>query len=128
VKLTFKKCSERFRSSTPLEDLVSIYNTADIFCITSEYEGFGAPPTEAMACGVPVISSNVTSLPEVCEGAALFSDPFDVQTFADYIELLATDNDERSRLRQLGLAKAQTYNWTNSAQKILNVLVQSSRR
>lgn len=115
-------------STIGLDDLVDIYKGASQFCITSEYEGFGAPPTEAMACGVPVLTSNSTALPEVCGNAALYSDPFDYKSFAHFMNLLDTDQYIRSQLISLGLEKAKHYNWSNTARSILSVLRLSARK
>ncbi len=67
-----------FTDFIPLEDLPIFYNACEFLVYPSFYEGFGLPPLEAMACGVPVIASNVTSLPEVCRNSAILIDPNDI--------------------------------------------------
>ncbi|MFA6250783.1 MAG: glycosyltransferase family 1 protein [Candidatus Shapirobacteria bacterium] len=113
--------------AVPVDDLVAIYSGASIFAITSLYEGFGFPPLEAMACGVPVVSSNVTSLPEVCGDCALYADPKDPLTFTDQLDLLARDDSLRSELAVLGADHVQQFTWAKSARLTLDVLLKSTR-
>lgn len=83
-------------------DKAAIYQQADLFVFPSLYEGFGMPVLEAMAAGVPVVTSNVSSFPEVAGDAALLADPLDVPALADSMQRLLLDND----LRQTVLPKA----------------------
>ena len=80
----------------PKEDLPSLYSQAQAFVYPSLYEGFGLPILEAMACGVPVITSNISSLPEVGGEAALYIDPLDAHTLAEHLQLLAKDPNFRA--------------------------------
>ena len=73
----------RFLGFQPMETLAAFYRLARAFVFPSLYEGFGLPPLEAMACGAPVVTSNVSSLPEVAGGAALLVDPYDADAIAE---------------------------------------------
>lgn len=110
-------------SPVPIDDLVSLYNNAAIFAITSKYEGFGFPPLEAMACHVPVVASNAASIPEVCGGAALYADPNDSARFAIHFNRLVEDTVLRRRLIEEGDKQAAKFDWQITAKKTLAVLV-----
>ncbi len=111
----------------PVTDLVGMYNGASMFCITSQFEGFGLTPLEAMACGVPVISSDSSSLPEVCGNAALYAHVGDYLGFAERMNLLATDIELARRMTSLGLMQAAKYDWATTAQKTLDILQRVGR-
>jgi glycosyltransferase involved in cell wall biosynthesis len=93
----------------------------------SLYEGFGLPPLEAMACGTPVITSDVSSLPEVVGDAALRVNPLDVDNIASAIKNLWHDAALRSDLRARGLARAQTFTWEVTARLTLDVYTAALR-
>ncbi|MCH9038787.1 MAG: glycosyltransferase family 4 protein [Chloroflexi bacterium] len=101
------------------EDLPGLLRGAVAFVFPSMYEGFGLPVLEAMACGTPVIASNVTSLPEVMAGAGLLVDPTAPSTIADSMVEVSTDPDLRRRLSEQGKARAATYSWNASAKALL---------
>lgn len=103
------------------DELVALYNAADLFVYPSFYEGFGLPPLEAMACGTPVITSNVSSLPEVVGDAALTIDPFDVEALAHTIVRVLSDRDLQIRLSQQGLERAASFSWDMTARSILHI-------
>ena len=103
--------------------LVQIYSAADILVAPSLYEGFGMTVLEAMACGTPVISSNVTSLPEVAGDAAILVEPKDVQAIANAVCRLK-DDDYRNSLITKGLARVQKFTWENTAEQIIDVYKQ----
>ncbi|MEW6716689.1 MAG: glycosyltransferase family 1 protein [Chloroflexota bacterium] len=103
------------------QELPAYYNAADIFVFPSLYEGFGVPVIEAMACGTPVIASNVSSLPEVVGPAGLLVDPRSPQEFAEAIQRVLKDKDLAFTLRQRGLERAQNFTWEKTAQKTLEV-------
>ncbi len=93
----------------------------------SLYEGFGLPPLEAMACGAPVITSRVSSLPEVVGDAALLVDPLDVDALAGAIKDLWQDAALRADLRARGLARARTFTWEATARLTLDVYATALR-
>ena len=103
------------------EELANLYRGASCFIYPSLYEGFGLPPLEAMACGCPVVVSNVTSLPEVCKDAAHYVDPYDVENMAEGMYKVLVDEGMRQTLIQKGLQRAQLFNWEKSAQEHLKV-------
>lgn len=105
----------RFVGYVPAEDLPWWYNAAEVFVYPSLYEGFGLPPLEAMACGTPVITSEVSSLPEVVGQAALRVDPNDAGMLAQAMERALTDRELQDRLRTAGLAQARAFSWAKTA-------------
>ncbi len=104
------------------EDLPALYRQATMLVYPSLYEGFGLPPLEAMACGTPVATSRAASLPEVVGGAALLFDPLDVRDMVATLGRLMADRAERERLRDAGLAYAQRFDWTQTAQRLVTEL------
>lgn len=102
-------------------ELVTLYSMADIFAFPSFFEGFGMPPIEAMACGVPVITSNTSSLLEVVGDAAIPIDPHDIDALAHAITQLLEDEPLREELCQKGYQRVQHYTWEASARKMLAV-------
>ncbi|MGC8879274.1 MAG: glycosyltransferase family 4 protein, partial [Anaerolineae bacterium] len=107
--------------------LVALYSAVDAFVFPSLYEGFGLPVLEAMACGAPVIASNVASLPEVVGDAGILVDPTDVTALADAIWRALMDVELRERLRQQGLMRAREFSWQRCAQNTLAVYQQIIR-
>jgi glycosyltransferase involved in cell wall biosynthesis len=97
------------------EDLPVLYNLADLFVLPSLYEGFGLPPLEAMACGIPVIASDVSSLPEVLGDAAKMVDPLDVGALANVMHRVLSDEPLRRRMVGKGLARAARFTWRDAA-------------
>jgi glycosyltransferase involved in cell wall biosynthesis len=100
------------------QELPVLYRHALAFVYPSFAEGFGMPPLEAMASGLPVITSNTTALPEVVGDAGLTVDPFDDQTLAEAIERVCNDALLRQRLRQQGLDRSRQFTWTTAAQTL----------
>jgi glycosyltransferase involved in cell wall biosynthesis len=108
----------RFLGYLPEETLAVMYRLAGAFVFPSLYEGFGLPPLEAMASGTPVVTSNVSSLPEVAGDAAILVDPHDPHAIADGIYLLLTDERVRRELRTKGLARARQFSWEESVRRV----------
>jgi glycosyltransferase involved in cell wall biosynthesis len=103
------------------DDLPALYSAARVVAYPSTYEGFGLPILEAFACGTPVVTSNVSCLPEVAGGAALLADPTDVDALAAALHQAASDEALRARLIALGHARAVEFNWDKAAQQLLRI-------
>jgi glycosyltransferase involved in cell wall biosynthesis len=110
-----------FTGYVPFEDLPAIYNLGDFFAFPSLYEGFGLPVVEAMASGIPVLTSNTSSLGEIAGDAAETINPLDTDAMADAIRRLASDGDLRRERSQLGLQRARSFSWTQTAREMLAV-------
>lgn len=108
-----------YRTDSELKEL---FKRTALFVFPSFYEGFGLPPLEAMASGVPVISSKTTSLPEVCGDAALYVDPYDENDIADKMRSMLSDPALRSRYRQKGLDHVKQFTWERTAQRFVEVM------
>ncbi len=101
------------------DDLPALYSAADLLAFPSLYEGFGLPLLEAMACGVPVLSSDASSLPEVGgEGAALLLSPHDEAAWSAALIDLLGDDAARGRLRQAGFARSARFKWSAAARDL----------
>ena len=105
----------------PEEDLDALYRGATAFAYPALYEGFGLPVLEAMARGVPVITSNTSSLPEVAGAAALGVDPESVREIASAIEAIATDPALAEKLSARARARAERFSWDETARLTLQV-------
>jgi glycosyltransferase involved in cell wall biosynthesis len=105
----------------PENDLPALYSGALCFVYPSYFEGFGLPPLEAMKCGVPVITGDRTSLPEVVGDAGLLVDPFDVDALAAAISRLISDSSLRAELTAKGLERAKLFDWRETARQTLTV-------
>jgi len=103
------------------EDLPALYGGALLFVFPSLYEGFGLPVLEAMGCGVPVIASNTSALPEVAGEAALLVDPGDVEGMAAAMAAVVDSASLREHLRQKGFVRAQSFSWETTARKTLDL-------
>jgi len=103
------------------EDLPALYNAAEVFVFPSMFEGFGLPVIEAMACGTPVICSNVTALPEVAGEAAVLIDPRSAQGIAGALERVMSDERLRGELAEKGLARAGEFSWPRTAAQTLEI-------
>ena len=111
-----------FADSDADGDLSDVYRGALGFVFPSLYEGFGLPPLEAMACGIPVLTSRVCSLPEVVGDSGILVDPLDVEAIADGIRRLVQDSDLRAELRERGLLRAKEFSWDETARRTREVL------
>lgn len=105
----------------PAQDLHPLYCGARLFIYPSLYEGFGIPVLEAMACGVPVIASNTSSIPEVAGDAAYLIDPYDMEDMAQAMEKVLEDHDLAASLRAKGQERAKAFSWEKSARQTLEV-------
>lgn len=106
------------------DDLPAIYNLAAVVALPSLYEGFGLPILESMACGTPVLTSNISSMAEVGADAVVLVDPFDPANIADGLRRLLTNADLRQTLRTAGLARAREFSWARAGLETINVYEQ----
>lgn len=111
----------RLAGYVPDDDLPALYNGAAVFVYPSVYEGFGLQLAEAMACGVPVVSSNRTSLPEVLDGAGILVDPEEMDAMADAIDAVVFDDERAQAMRERGLAVVQGLSWARAARETVAV-------
>ena len=102
--------------------LPALYQLCDAFCYPSLYEGFGLPVLEAMHAGAPVVTSNVSSLPEVAGDAALLVDPRDTEAIRAALEHVLHDPAEHDRLRAAGRTRAASFSWETTAERTLRAL------
>lgn len=125
IKLDMGKCIDagwlRYLGYVPELDLPSLYQGAALFAYPSAYEGFGLPPIEAMASGVPTIVSNRSCLSEVTQGAAMVVDPDDTRDYANALERGLTDHAWRVQAINHGLAVAARYTWERCAEETKEV-------
>ena len=103
------------------EALLDIYNAADILIAPSLHEGFGMTLLEAMACGTPVITSNVSAMPEVVEDAGLLVDPTNSQEIANAVLTLHKDSTYYQKLVDKGLARVKSFTWEKTAEEIAQI-------
>jgi len=108
----------RFFGFVPHQTLAALYRMATVFAFPSLYEGFGLPPLEAMACGTPVVTSRISSLPEVVGDGALLVDPYSEEEIAVGITRVLDDEDLRRRLIERGLERAASFSWERSVRQI----------
>jgi glycosyltransferase involved in cell wall biosynthesis len=111
----------RFLGFVPIEVLRIFYDEAKVFAFPSLYEGFGLPPLEAMAHGTPVVTSNVTSLPEVVGNAAVLVNPENVFEIMRALHRVLTDKGLRDRMKERGYQQAAKFSWEKSVRRILEV-------
>lgn len=95
------------------------YNATELLVYPSFYEGFGLPPIEAMACGTPVVTSNVTSIPEFCSEAALLIDPYNIDELSKSIEDILNDSLLMLTLIKKGLSCSLNFSWRLTAEKTI---------
>ena len=105
----------------PDEDLPALYSGARALLAVSLYEGFGLPVLEAMACGTPVITSNLSSLPEVAGDAGILVDPLDTEAISDAIMRLLTDAALRQQLVAAGFEHVKRFSWTSAASQLKSI-------
>jgi glycosyltransferase involved in cell wall biosynthesis len=114
----------RFLGYLADDQLAILYRLASVFAFPSLYEGFGLPPLEAMASGTPVVTSNVSSLPEVVGGAAVLVDPYDVDAIVDGLRRVLTNPTLAAEMRQKGIERAREFSWERSVAKTWGVYQQ----
>ena len=103
------------------EEMVALYNLADVFVFPSLYEGFGLPPLEAMACGTPVVVSNISSLPEVVGDAGLVVDPLSEEDIAEAILRIVDDAGLAHYLSEKGVMRAKQFSWQRTAEALWEI-------
>lgn len=110
-----------FTGFVPEAELPKYYSNAACFVLPSLYEGFGLPLLEAMACGCPVVASNVTSIPEVAGDAGLLVNPLNVKEIANAIEQILSDDSLREKLIDNGLTQSNKFSWDKTASETAKV-------
>ena len=128
IQQTNKKLSGpsvlQFDSPKKVGDLVLLYNMAELFVYLSSYEGFGLPPLESMASGTPVVTTNVSSIPEVVgDSAILINNPTDVDEISKALDKGLTDENLRKKLIAKGLERIKEFSWEKCAQKTLDEML-----
>jgi glycosyltransferase involved in cell wall biosynthesis len=103
------------------KDLVAVYQAADLFVDPSLYEGFGLQVVEAMSCGIPVVVSNVTSLPEIVGDAGILVSPTDIDALASALARVITDVELRELMRRKGLERAKYFSWDKLARETIAI-------
>jgi len=117
----------RFLGFVPDATLAVLYRLASVFVFPSLYEGFGLPPLEAMAAGAPVITSNVSSLPEVVGNAAILIDPMDAGAIANAMGRVLGDPNLREDLIRRGRERVKAFSWTRSVARVRQVYGEVAR-
>jgi glycosyltransferase involved in cell wall biosynthesis len=110
-----------FLDSVSMEELQWHYAHATLFIFPSFYEGFGFPPLEAMASGTPVITSNISSMPEICGDAALYVSPSDINDIVTKMHFILTNPDLQKELILKGLEQVKKFTWEKTAKKYKNI-------
>ena len=118
----------RFLGFVPFETLRCFYQSAAAFVFPSRYEGFGLPPLEAMACGAPVVTSNVSSLPEVVGDAAILVNPENVFDIVRGIRDALLDEPLRAGLIRRGREQAARFSWSRTAREVLEIYQEAAAR
>lgn len=111
----------RFLGHICMDDLVAIYSGASVFVYPSQYEGFGLPVLEAMQCGAPVITTNVSSMPEVSGGAAILIDPDNIDALSTAMADVLKNATLASRLSNSGLERAKSFSWSKTARETIHI-------
>jgi glycosyltransferase involved in cell wall biosynthesis len=114
----------KFLNYVPYSELPKIINNAVALVFPSLWEGFGFPALEAMACGTPVITSNLSSLPEVTGDAAILINPYNITEITEAMQIVATNSELRSCLSSLGIARANQFSWEKTGQATVEILQQ----
>ena len=110
-----------FTGETDDEDLIQLYNQADLFVYPSVFEGFGLPVLEAMTCGLPVIATDTSSVPEVYPNKEFLIDPLDEETMAQKINQVLSDADKKETLIKFSIENAKKFSWENTARQTMQI-------
>ncbi len=119
------KKTVHFTGHLPLEELANLMGSASVFTYVPYFEGFGIPLVEAMKCGTPILSGNLTSLPEVAQEAALYCDPFNVQDIYEKMKEIILNETLRIQLSKKGLERSKLFSWDVSAEIVWKEIVNS---
>jgi len=125
----YKKIQDKFSDSKKIiftdfisdKELVALYKNASIYVFPSLYEGFGLPPLEAMSCGVPVVCSQASCLPEILENSAIYFDPEDINDMAEKIKYVLDNEKIQKQLISNGFEQIKKYKWEEMTQEILKI-------
>ena len=117
-----------FAGYIPYEHLPLFYNCASLFVYPSFYEGFGLPPLEAMTCGTPVITSNVTSIPEVVADGAILINPYNLDELAQAMYNVLTDTSLSQELSVRGIKRAYQFSWKKTALQTIQAYKEALER
>ena len=121
-KIRERKSSVLMRTDVPTRDLPYYYNLAEFFVYISLYEGFGLPPLEAMACGTPVLASDIPTHKEMLGDAAMYVAPTNTKQIAERIEALLTTPPDRNETAEKSLKRAALYSWEKAAGEYRDVM------
>ena len=122
IELLHVRARIDFLGSVPEPMLPALYRGASAMVFPSLYEGFALPVVEAMACGTPVVTSNVSAMPEIAGDATLLVDPSSVEQIADAMQQILSDASLRKQLRERGLTRASQFSWARTATKVQALL------
>ena len=111
-----------------LPAFVSSYNLADLFVYPSLYEGFGFPPLEAMSCGCPVITSDISSLPEVVGNAAITVNPHNTEDLSNQMKKVLLDENLMNEMRIAGIKQAETFSVDTCVSETVGVYEEAARK
>lgn len=112
----------RFIGFVPDEDMPALYSGAELFLFATLYEGFGVPVIEAQRCGVPVVTSSCSSLPEAAGDGAVYADPYDVESIAEAMQSVLEDKALAAELVEKGYANAKRFSWKKSAEMLNEII------
>lgn len=110
-----------FKKHLNQNDLINLYRKARLFVYPSFYEGFGIPPVEAMGCGTPLIVSEYSAMQEVCQDAAVYADPHNIDDIAEKIEIVLKDKELQNQLIENGQKRVKEFDWEKIAKQHISV-------
>lgn len=110
-----------FIGYVPKDDMPHMYNLADILVLVSLYEGFGLPMAEAMACGTPVLASNIAAMPEIVGEAGILVDPHETDSITNGMEMILNNSALKEHMKQKGLERAKAFSSMETAKQVLQV-------